>query len=113
VTVPLGVAVPAPATVTATETGVLSTIELLAGDTVTVGVVLGEFPPPLLPVLPVVVGDDEPQPIAARPTAVISMQAASICFHLRVQPGIKKITSASSALPPAVLNHFEPPKGAG
>jgi hypothetical protein len=105
--------VSAPVTVTATETGVLSAIELLAGDTVTVGVPLGEFPPlPLLPVLPLLLGDDEPQPTAARPMAVISMQAASICFHLRVQPGIKKIKSASSALPPAVLNHFERPKGA-
>jgi hypothetical protein len=113
VTVPLGVTVPEPATVTATETGVLSAIELLAGDTVTVGVALeGVPPPPLLPVLPLVVGDDEPQPTAAKPMATASMQVASMCFHLRVQPGIKKITSASSALPPAVLNHFDPPKGA-
>jgi hypothetical protein len=113
VTVPLGVTVPEPATVTPTETGVLSAIELLAGDIVTVGVVLeGVPPPPLLPVLPLLLGDDEPQPMAAKPMAAASMQPPTICLHFRVEPGIKKITRASSAVPLAVLNHFEPPKGA-
>jgi hypothetical protein len=112
VTVPLGIAVPEPVTVTATETGVLSAIEFLPGDTVTIGVALGELPPFPLPVLPLLLGDDEPQPIAARPIVVISIQAVSMCFHLRVRPGMKKTIRASTAVPPAVLNHFEPPKGA-
>jgi hypothetical protein len=89
-------------------------MELMAGDIVTVGVVLeGVPPPPPVPVFPLLLADDEPQPIAAKPMAAASMQAATICLRFRVEPGIKKITSASTAVPPAVLNHFELPKDSG
>jgi hypothetical protein len=112
--VPLGAIVPEPVTVNATEAGVLSTMEVLDGDTVTVGVAFPAAPPPPpLPVLPLLPDEEEPQPIAANPTAATRTQAASILLHFRVYPGIKKITMARIAVPPAVLNHLDLPKGAG
>jgi hypothetical protein len=112
--VPLGTSVPEPPTINATDTGVLTKIELLAGATVTVGVVLAGAPPfPLEPVLPLLPDEDEPQPIAMKAMAIANMEAESISFHFRVQPGTKKIRSARTADPPAALNHFESPKDLG
>jgi hypothetical protein len=91
------------------ETGVLTMIEPLAGDTVTVGVVFEGTPPlPLLPLPPLLRGeDDDPQPIDTKPTANSSMQADNIFRHFRWSPGTKKISKARSTDPPAALNHFE------
>jgi hypothetical protein len=107
--VPLGMIAAEPLTINAMETGVLTTIELLAGDTVTVGVVFEGRPPlPLLPLPPLLPGeDDDPQPIAAEPTASTSVQTDKILRHFRWSPGTKKINKARSTDPPATLNHFE------
>jgi hypothetical protein len=109
--VPLGTVVPEALTAIATETGALAAIELLAGDTVTVGVVF-EGAPPLPLLLPLLLWEDDPQPIAAKPMANTSMQAASISRHFRLSTGTKNINRARSTDPPAALNHFESPKWA-
>jgi hypothetical protein len=106
--VPVGVVVPEPVTVKATETGVLSTIEVLVGETLTVGVVLAVVPPPLPelpPLVPVLAGEDEPQPIRAKPMLAANIHAPRTCFHFRVRPGTKKISRASTPEPPAPRNH--------
>jgi hypothetical protein len=109
--VPLGTGVPEPLTASATETGVLAAIELLAGDTVTVGVVFAGAPPlPLL--LPLLLCEDEPQPMDAKPMANTSMQAPNISRHFRLSPGTKNIKRARSTDPPAALNQFESPSWA-
>ena len=116
--VPLGVAVAEPVTVTATETGVLSTIELLAGDTLTWALSWRESSssaPPLPPLLPLLLGDDEPQPTAAKPMA--GHQHASSQHMLstsRVRARDKEDQERQHCEPPpAVLNHFDLSKGAG
>jgi hypothetical protein len=106
------VVVPEPVTAKATETGALSTIEVLAGATLTVGVVLAAVPPPLPelpPLLPVLAGEDEPQPTRAKPMQAASIHALRICFHFRVRPGTKKIRRASTPEPPAALNQGKLP----
>jgi hypothetical protein len=109
--VPVGVLVPEPVTVNATEVGVLTTTELVAGVTVIVGVVLAGVPPPP-PLLPTLVGDDDdPQPAAAKPMAATSTHEPSMFFHFRVRPGTKNTRRARTAEPPAALNHPGFPKG--
>src|ERR1700748_3594351 len=101
--VPVGVVVPEPVTVKATETAVLSTIEVLAGETFTVGVVLAVVSPhpPPPPVLPVLAGEDEPQPIRTEPMLAASIHAARMSLHFRVRPGAKKIRRARTPAPSA------------
>lgn len=112
--VPLGIMVPEPLTVNATATGVLTTIELLAGDTVTVGVAFAGAPPfPVEPVLPLVPDEDDPQPTAVKPMAITSMEADSMFLHFCLSNGTKKISKATTMDPPAALNHFESPKDSG
>jgi hypothetical protein len=99
-----------PVTVNATETGVWSTIELLAGETLTVGVVLVMVPPPVPPfppLLPLLLGEDEPQPTEAKPMLATSRHGPTIFLHFWVRPGTKKIKRAKTAEPPAALNHLE------
>jgi hypothetical protein len=106
--VPVGLVVPEPVTVKATETAVLSTIEVLAGETLTVGVVLAVVPPPLPelpPLLLLLVGEDEPQPTKTKPMLAARNHAPRICLHFLVRPGTKKIRRASTPEPPAALNH--------
>jgi len=100
-----------PVTVNVTETGVLITIEPLAGETLTVGVVLVTVPPPpappFPPLLPLLLGEDEPQPTAAKPMPAASTHRLSIFLHFGVQPGTKKTRRANTAEPAAALNHRE------
>jgi hypothetical protein len=108
--VPVGVVGAEPVTVNVTETGVLSTIELLAGETLTVGVVLVTVPPPVPPfppLLPLLVGEDEPHPAAAKPMLATRTHTPSRFLQFEVRPGTKKIRRANTAEPPAALNHLE------
>jgi hypothetical protein len=107
---PVGAVVAAPVTVNVTETGVLSTIELLAGETLTVGVVLVTVPPPLPPfppLLPLLLGEDEPQPTAAKPMLATSMHTPSMFLHFGMETGTMNIRRANTTEPPAALNHLE------
>jgi len=98
-----------PVTVNTTETGALSMIELLAGETLTVGVPLGAVPPPVPfpPLLPLLLDEDEPQPTTAKPAPASRMQTPSMFLHFAVPPGTRKIRRASTAELPAALNHSE------
>ena len=86
-------------------------IELLAGETLTVGVAFGAVPPPVPPfppLLPLLLGEDEPpQPATAKPTLASRMQTPSILLHLAVPPGTRKSRRATTAELPAALNHPE------
>lgn len=80
----------------------------------TVGVVLVTVPPPPFPpLLPVLVGEDEPQPAAAKPMPATSMQTPSMFLHFGVRPGTTKIRSANTTEEPAALNHLELPGECG
>jgi hypothetical protein len=108
--VPVGTVVAEPVTVNVTETEVLVTIEPLAGETLTVGVVLVMVPPPVPPfppLLPLSLGEDEPQPTEAKPMLATSTHAPTIFLHFWVRRGTKKIKRAKTADPPAALNHLE------
>jgi hypothetical protein len=116
VTVPVGLVDPDPVTDTATDTEVFSTIDALAGETVTVGVVFAGVPPPPPLPAPVVFAMlpelDDPHPTAAKPMAATSMHAPSMFLHLRLRPGKKKINRASATDSPAAPNQRELPLSA-
>jgi hypothetical protein len=74
---------------------------LLAGFTVTVGVVF-VVPTPLGLAVP-------PHPTAANPNAETSTKTLNIFRTLRQRPGTKNSSSPRVTVPPAVLNHPEFP----
>jgi hypothetical protein len=95
VTVPVAVPLD-PETATVTEREALAAIELLAGVTVTVGVVVVG---PVLPLRP------PPHPIAAKLTAATNKIAPSMLLHRRDRPGMKKSRNAARTDPPVAANH--------
>ena len=87
---------PDPETEIETESEPLATTEVLAGVTLTVGVVFEDpgLPPP-------------PQPIPVKVRATVSNKALRIFLDRRKGPGMKNKSSAAIAVPPAASYHLE------